>query len=229
MHALNNEFASEHEKQQRELHLLQAKMKQFNEAEAKGCEACRTLTDQVKHGQGKLVDVDDQNKRLHGKIELLTDDNYMLKVLVSRLNAQLESCQQTLRTKNVESTAPKLSGRCVNAPTMTTTATSATMDNVLSIDWTCLQGNVLIPLLNAYHETIAEKSSLIQQYDGEMIRIAGHLKDITANNEQMYVDMEQLRRKSDDWLTEKTRLQAQLDAYRLRLQVTWIFECVTSK
>lgn len=183
-------------------------MKQFDEAEAKGCDACRTHSDRAKSVQDKFAELEGQNRRLQGEVEHLTDDNYMLKVLVFRLNAQLESCQQTLRSKSADEIVPTTSGRWASSSTPTAS------DNIRSVDWSCLQSNVLVPLLNAYHETIAEKRGLIQQYDEEMIRMAGRLKDIIADNEQMHVDMEQWRRKSDDWLTERTRLQAQLDAYR---------------
>lgn len=204
MHTLNNEFASEHEKQQRELQSLQTKLQRFNEVEGMACESCTTLIEQKFEVQKELIKLREQNKQLRGEIALQSSDNHMMKVLVYRLNAQLESYQQAMH-KNKTDSSVEANNR--SEPTVT-------HENIISIDWGCVRTNVLAPLLNAYQETIKEKVNLIHQYDVELNRMTGRLKDITVENEQMYVDIEQLRRKSDSWLTERARLQAQLDAYR---------------
>lgn len=206
MHTHNNEFASEHEKQQHELQLLRAKIERFAEVEEKPCESCSRLTTQKNGIQTELTELKEQNKLIRSEIALQTNDNHMMKVLVYRLNAQLECHQQTMRKSKTDLSAAESNNRNEH--------TAATHDNIVSIDWGCVRTNVLAPLLNAYQETIKEKNSLIHQYDVELNRMTGRLKDIASENEQMYVDIEQLRRKSDGWLTERARLQAQLDAYR---------------
>lgn len=204
LHTLNNEFASEHEKQQRELQLLRTKIERFNEMEEKACESCASLIEQTHEMQAELIELKEHNKQLRSEIALQTNDNHMMKVLVYRLNAQLESYQQTIRKNNTD----------LNADPNNRSEHTATHENILTVDWGCVRTNVLAPLLNAYQETIKEKVHLIHQYDVELNRMTGRLKDITVENEQMYVDIEQIRRKSDGWLTERARLQAQLDAYR---------------
>lgn len=203
LHELNNEFASEHEKQQRELQSLKSKLDRYLEMEANGCDSCHSLATQNHELQQETIELKEQQQKCLSKIALQNDDNHMMKVLIYRLNAQLENYQQTMCKTKTDTNAEHRNENVAVAQV-----------NIASIDWGCMRTNVLAPLLNAYHETIKEKVSLIHQYDVEMNKMTGRLKDMSTDNDQMYIDMEQLRRKSDGWITEKARLQAQLNAYK---------------
>lgn len=203
MHELNNEFASEHEKQQRELQLLRSKLDCHLKTEAKGRDSCHSLATQNDELQHEIIELKEQQQKFLSKIALQNDDNHMMKVLIYRLNAQLENYQQTMCKTKTDINAEHRNENI-----------AVTQESIASINWGCVRTNVLAPLLNAYHETIKEKVCLIQQYDVELNKMTGRLKDMSTDNDQRYVDMEQLRRKSDGWITEKARLQAQLNAYK---------------
>lgn len=196
LHSLNNEFANDHKKLQRKLIALQEKCNDLCEQEEKGCESCRQLIDK----EDKLQSTNKQ----------LLNDVTMMKTLIYRLNVQLEKYQEKLRKKSFDS----------NEPIRDTSTSSYHSQNSHSASiesthhWGTINSHALAPLLNAYEETINDKNDLIQQHEIEIDRIGGRLKDILQENEQLHSRLNEFSRLNENYVIEKTKLNAQLDVCR---------------
>lgn len=206
LHSLNNEFAVEHEALENELQEAQQRCIDYENEREKGCDSCRSLTKQNKENQ---LDIE----RLSNENEQLINDINMMKVLIYRLNVQLENYQEMLR---------KHDGKPIRQRESTSIAT-INYENVENIDWGCVQTNVLAPLLNAYQETIREKTNLIKQCEMELNQITGRIKDILAENEELYTQIDNLKDCNDTWNVEKVRLTAQFDACRYNYHLEFFF------
>lgn len=196
LHTLNNEFAAEHEKLQKEMVVLQDKCERLLEERQAGCESCRTYAATDTQRCNTLAKLTADNKQL-------TDDINMMKMLIYRLNVQLERHQEMLRKKPRDIS---------ELPIRDTATSSIRVDE--AANWGGIETNALAPLLNAYQETINDKTELIWQHEVELNRLAGRYKDILVENEQLHVEMDAMRRTSDTWTEQETRLQAQLDVCR---------------
>lgn len=207
MQALNNEFAAEHKRYEHEIHLLQQRCDEFEHDREMGCDACRMLTEQNADFQLKIDEMASENQQLVNDID-------MMKVLIYRLNVQLENYQEMLRKLNRNEKVTSFQREKVGnlAPTTSTPTTNET--NFESIDWGCVQSHVLAPLLNAYQETIKEKNGLVKQYETELNQMTGRIKDILSENEALHEQIDDLKQANDTWQAEKVRLQAQLDVCR---------------
>lgn len=203
MHSLNNEFAIEHEKLENELEEAQQRCMEYEREREKGCDSCRSLTKQNKENQLEIDRLSNEN------VQLVSDIN-MMKVLIYRLNVQLENYQETLRKQDVDGKYGRIRNRQPGHDNVTT----INYENIASIDWGCVQQHVLAPLLNAYQETIREKTNLVKQYEVELNQNTGRIKDILAENEELYTQIEQMKQRNETWAAEKVRLQAQLDTCR---------------
>lgn len=199
LHALNNEFASEHEKLQKQMLDLQQQCARYGEEKERGCVACR---EHIRTEEQHRID----NCKLSAENGQLLNDIQMLKTLVYRLNVQLERYQELLRKHPTDSVS-----EIKDSARLTETAPSSVVE---TIQWGGVNTNALAPLLNAYQETINDKTELIRQYEMELNQTTGRIKDILFENEQLHAEMDQMRRFNDSWMTEKTRLQAQLDVCR---------------
>lgn len=211
LHALNNQFALEHEKLQKQLIDAQMQCEQYELELQNGCDSCRTY---AKNAETHTTERNGLAKDNHQ----LRDDIKMMKMLIYRLNVQLERYQEVLRKQ------PEL------ISTMGATAAATAEGEHIGQDhggipiyagpsnehiyWGNVDSNCLAPLLNAYQETINDKSELIQQYEYELNLTTGKIKDILAENEKLHRDMTNLKRSNEHWLSDKTRLQAQLELFR---------------
>lgn len=199
LHTLNNEFATEHELLQKEMVEMREKCERIEEVQRTGCESCRMYATTDARRRAELTELAANNKQL-------SDDITMMKTLIYRLNVQLERYQEMLRKKSRdigESPIRESSALATNA---------GRTDEM--VHWGGIETNALAPLLNAYQETINDKTELIWQQETEMDRIAGRCKDILDENEQLHVEMDTMRRTSNARAEEQTRLQAQLDVCR---------------
>lgn len=194
LHTLNNEFAME---QQR----LQNKCDNYESEQSKGCNSCASLVIEIEENHLTIAQLSQENE------QLISDTN-MMKVLIYRLNVQLESYQETLRKKEGETKDDR--NICFADKNLFTFSNY----KIESIDWTGIQSNILAPLLSAYHETIKEKTNLVKQYENEMSHTCGRLKDILTENEKMFAEIENLKQENDSWTAERERLQALLDVCR---------------
>lgn len=199
LHTLNNEFAAEHEKLQNEMVVWQDKCERLLAEQQAGCESCRTYAATETQHRNTLAKLTADNKQL-------TDDINMMKMLIYRLNVQLERHQEMLRKRSRDI------GELPIRDTAVLATSSIRVDEV--VNWGGIETNALAPLLNAYQETINDKTELIWQHEVELNRLAGRFKDILVENEQLHVEMDAMRRTSDTWTEQQTRLQAQLDVCR---------------
>lgn len=201
LHALNNEFAAEHETLQNDMQKLQQRCTEYEKERAKGCKSCRSLSDENDYHQSKLNDLTQEN-------EQLANDINMMKILIYRLNVQLENYQEVVRKKGQAETNEHHRGPAVHQ------STNLNCNTIDSIDWGGIDSNVLSPLLNAYQEIIREKTNLVRQYETELSQMTGRLKDIVCENEKFCEEVENLKQENETWSSEKVRLQAQLDVCR---------------
>lgn len=209
LHSLNNQFAIEHEKLQKQVTTLQEKCNKFESLQQNGCDACRLY---VKNEETNLKEIEvlsNENKQL-------CNDVKMMKTLIYRLNVQLERYQEMLRKKPDGTkivTNRKLDRS--SDPNKEIDLTTASISNVNErIHWGTVDSNALAPLLNAYQETINDKIDIIQQYEIELNHTTGYIKDIVSENERLHAEMDNMKRLNDTWISDKTRLQAQLDICR---------------
>lgn len=196
MHSLNNEFAVEHEKLQKDLQQLQKRCATYEQQNEEGCISCRALTKESDQYRSEI-------NRLSQENEQLLNDINMMKILIYRLNVQLENYQEVIRKKDGDGCRFTIDNNL--APTN---------DHYETVDWGGLNLNVLAPLLNAYQESIKEKTNLIRQYENEISSTTGRIKDIMVENEQFMGEIENLKLENETWSAEKIRLQAQLDVCR---------------
>lgn len=200
LHSLNNEFAVEHEKLENELLESQQRCMDYERERENGCDSCRSLARTNKENQLEINRLSDEN-------EQLVSDINMMKVLIYRLNVQLENYQEQLRKQDND-------GKHNSSRQHIHELSAINYDNIESIDWGCVQSFVLAPLLNAYQETIREKNNLVKQCETELNLETGRIKDILAENEGLHEEIVQLKESNDNWHTERVRLQAQLDVCR---------------
>lgn len=198
MHTLNNGFATEQEELQENLRHLQNKCDKYESEQSKGCDSCKSLKIEIDENHSTIGQLSQEN-------EQLINDTNMMKVLIYRLNVQLESYQETLRKKEGETKDDR--NICFADKNLFTFSNY----KIESIDWGGIQSNILAPLLSAYHETIKEKTNLLKQYENEMSHTSGHLKDILTENEKMFAEIENLKQENDSWTAERERLQALLN------------------
>lgn len=154
--------------------------------------------------------MDAKQRELHelhrNETQQLRDDVKMMKTLVYRLNVQLERHQELLRkTAGAEYTID-FSDEVMQQ--------SSGRSSRPVLDWGRVNAHTLGPLLQAYTEIISDKNDLVQQYETELGRFTGRLKDVLAENERLHDEMDAMRRNDEMWSGDKTRLQAQLEIYR---------------
>lgn len=199
LHTLNNEFASEHEKLQKQLYNSQKQCALLEEEQKKGCDACRSFAANEETFKEEIGMLTGENRDYRDDIE-------MMKILIYRLNEQIERYQEMLRKKHVTASDGTLH--------MTHNTALNTSFKQRGIHWGTMDSNVLAPLLNAYQETINEKTELIQQFEIELNEITGRVKDIVKENDVLHEEMDALKHTNDSWMAEKTRLKAHLDICR---------------
>lgn len=171
------------------------------------------LQQQYHEATEHLSALDAKQRELHelhrNETQQLRDDVKMMKTLVYRLNVQLERHQDLLRNSTAASTENPID---FSDEVMQQTSNGRAPRPVL--DWGRVNAHTLGPLLQSYTEIISDKNDLVQQYEAELGRFTGRLKDVLAENERLHDDMDAMRRHDEMWCSDKTRLQAQLEIYR---------------
>lgn len=170
------------------------------------------LQQQHRDATDLLSTVDAKQRELHelhrNETLQLRDDVKMMKTLVYRLNVQLERHQDLLRNSTAASAENPID---FSDEVMQQTSGRAPRP---VLDWGRVNAHTLGPLLQAYTEIISDKNDLVQQYESELGRFTGRLKDVLAENERLHDEMDTMRRNDEMWCSDKTRLQAQLEIYR---------------
>ncbi|PNF19336.1 hypothetical protein B7P43_G06721 [Cryptotermes secundus] len=136
----------------------------------------------------------EQITALKAQNQELSEDVALLKNLVYRLNVELDRCQQRLHKQGSAGELPPL--KTVPAEVQEKEATAA---------WRNVNKNALGPLLEAYQETIREKDDLIRSYEQDLNKFVTKCKQVVAENEKLYQDLEesnkQAEEKSGTWHT----------------------------
>ncbi|XP_058464686.1 protein Cep89 homolog isoform X2 [Malaya genurostris] len=191
----NNQFAIENEKLQKEYQQVQLNLKALEDSKAKSCENCETR--------------ESEREVLLKENGDLKNDIKMMKILVYRLNVQVERYQDVLRdSKGSKNNIPKID--------FVDSSYGGTKDN---LNWGPVNTHTLGPLLNAYEETIGEKNDLVQQYERELIDFTGKLKIVLEENELLHKDMDEARISQSNWISERARLQAQVDLFKNKAEI----------
>ncbi|XP_050080441.1 protein Cep89 homolog [Anopheles maculipalpis] len=188
----NNQFAVEHEKLQKEYQQAVQNLRTLETIQAKSCDRCASS--------------DAERCQLVKENSDLRNDIKMMKILVYRLNVQIERYQDTIR--DGKTSIPKLD--------FVDSTYGGAKDN---LNWGPVNSHTLGPLLNAYEEAIAEKTDLVQQYESELASFTGKLKKVLEENEALQKMTEEVRAGQTGWATEKARLQAQVDVLRSKAEV----------
>ncbi|XP_053669739.1 protein Cep89 homolog [Anopheles nili] len=188
----NNQFAVEHEKLQKDYQRVVQNLRTLETIQPKSCDRC--AESETERGAVAKESAD------------LRNDLKMMKILVYRLNVQIERYQDAVREGS--SSVPKLD--------FVDSTYGGTKDN---LNWGPVNTHTLGPLLNAYEETIAEKADLVQQYESELIGFTGKMKKVLEENEALQKAAEERRTAQAVWVTERTRLQAQVDVLRSKAEV----------
>lgn len=113
----------------------------------------------------------------------LNEDVSLLKVLIYKLNVEIERYQDKLRQINQHI---DVDDKSVN---------QATENKSVFESWRNVNSHVLAPLLDAYRENIEEKENLIKQYRHEIDHFGGRCKDVVAENNEY-------RKKVDEYKSE---------------------------
>lgn len=191
----NNQFAIQNEKLQREYQQIQQNLKALESIQPKSCENCAA------HENNREAFLKE-----HGDLK---NDLKMMKILVYRLNVQVERYQDVIReSKGLTSDIPKID--------FVDSSYGGAKDN---LNWGPVNSHTLGPLLNAYEETIAEKNDLVQQFEREMIDFTGKLKKVMEENETLHKDMENIKSTQSNWFSERAKMQAQIDVFKNKAEV----------
>lgn len=194
MHSLNNEFADEHKNLQTKLSTIQIELDQLIENEKNGCDSCRLHEKKINEFSTKNTD--------------LNNDVATLKIVIFKLNAQIEFYQEKCSKLNLDS-GTLFSQRTDNQ----------SYEYAINSFWGSVNDHVLAPLLNSYEEIIAEKTELVNDQETEIYQVGGQLKSIINENEQLHIKMNELSRINDENTLEKTKMLAQLEVCRNKADI----------
>ncbi|GJQ76507.1 hypothetical protein Trydic_g2213 [Trypoxylus dichotomus] len=160
-----------------------------NELEVRrNCQNCSELNDIVGKQKNELLSLTTSNRELN-------EDINMLKNVIYRLNVQLERYQQKLHGSN-----SNFANRSVSQGRQASAENSAHIfadnTNILSeahrshphtpVSWGGVNAHTLGPLLDAYQDTIAEKESIIQEYEHQLAKFTEKMREIVRENESLH-------------------------------------------
>ncbi|XP_074029575.1 centrosomal protein 89kDa [Leptinotarsa decemlineata] len=153
----------------------------------------------------------------------LAEDLDMLKTVVYRLNVQLERYQEVLRRNKINIPSPPQADGIQKRDTLYTSWDDISKE-ILSdvhrnhkhtpISWGSVNKHTLGPLLDAYEDTIKEKEEIIQNYEREMYKFTGKLREIIKENESLFSRLTEDEGCSSKLKSEVTKLKAELKSTR---------------
>lgn len=190
----NQQFAKENDRLLSERTKLIEVVDQLNQRIADGCHECTNARQSFEKCGKENVD--------------LKNDVKMLKVLVYRLNIQIERYQEFYRQQKVK-----------HDDKMFMIDFQKHSESSSEYAWGSINSGVLAPLLNAYEEMINEKVDVISQFEREMSDFTGKLRTVMAENENLRKGVDELKQGNEMWRQEKERLQAAADLYRNKADV----------
>ncbi|XP_039957553.1 protein Cep89 homolog [Bactrocera tryoni] len=194
LHKFNEQFDVQNKELRSHIHTLEDRVEslQFDVA---NCSHCQELMQ--------------QRDKCLTENQTLASDVSMMKTLVYRLNVQIENYQDRLRlSKDFTNNTNNTSSDDV-VPHSSSKSTWEESD---------VRTHSLAPLLHSYDEMIRDKEHLIQQYNQEFEHFTGELKKALEENNSLLLQNESFRRDVSSWREERTRLQAQIDVCRAKVE-----------
>ncbi|XP_074102809.1 centrosomal protein of 89 kDa isoform X1 [Cotesia typhae] len=131
------------------------------------------------------------NKKVVAENMQLHEDVSLLKILIYRLNVELQRYQDKLRLLNVKPDEEK-----------TETTDPATESKRVSEAWGHVNNHALAPLLEAYQEHLEEKNDLIRHFRNEMDDFGGKFKEIVAENEELRKGLDHYKLQTEKLIEE---------------------------
>ncbi|XP_050421288.1 centrosomal protein of 89 kDa-like [Adelges cooleyi] len=132
--------------------------------------------------------------RLLEKNKELKQDVFVLKNLTYRLNRELEKCQDKLIYRDQH---PESEGY-------------ARPQNPKNVDWRREDIIAVSPLLEAYQTSLEEKDMTIESYKNELARFSSRSREIVAENENLYQQLEEANDKVEVTYTEWKTLESEV-------------------
>lgn len=146
--------------------------------------------------------------KLKNRIKELTQDVYMLKSLVIRLNVELGNTQEKLhKAKKIESSGGTISEDSGLVEATATQTSDASLKSSPKYTWTRAEMNAVAPLLEAYQENLKEKDELINNYKRNLEHFTRQCKEIIAENESLHEQLVEANKKGDITFCEWKSLQ----------------------
>lgn len=194
LHKFNEQFDVRNKELRLHIHTLEDRIESL-QFEVANCSHCQELMQQL--NKCSMVN------------QTLASDVSMMKTLVYRLNVQIESYQDHLRlSKDVTNNTNNASSDGL-VPQSSSISTWEESD---------IRTHTLAPLLQSYDEMISDKEHLIQKYKQEFEHFTGELKRTLEENNSLLHQNENLRQEVRSWREERTRLQAQIDVCRAKVE-----------
>lgn len=116
----------------------------------------------------------------------LNEDVRLLKILIYRLNVELERYQDKLRVACQKT-------EDVSTGNSNDDFDTASENKKIAEAWGRVNSHALGPLLEAYQENLIEKDELIKQFRQEIDHFSGRCKEVVAENEELRKDIENLQ------------------------------------
>ncbi|KAL1512635.1 hypothetical protein ABEB36_002197 [Hypothenemus hampei] len=169
---------------------------------------------------GRLDTVLKENEELRKKNREVHEDLGMLKTVVFRLNVQLERYQEKLRKHNIPIEKYSL---LHSQKSSTSQLKDEEIINILTgdhqnhrhtpISWGSVNSHTLGPLLDAYQDSLNEKDDIIDNYETELAKFTGKMKEVLEENQHLYKQLHE-----DESCS--TKLKMQLDQLKNELKST---------
>ncbi|XP_011305103.1 centrosomal protein of 89 kDa [Fopius arisanus] len=127
-------------------------------------------------------------KKIKSENNQMDEDISLLKMLIYKLNVELERYQDRLRSSQVQDDSR--SSRVEDSD-------PGSESRRVAEAWGRVNTHVLAPLLEAYQENLREKDELITQYRHEMDEFSGRCKEIVGENEILRKEIEHYKAEID--------------------------------
>ncbi|XP_043267193.1 centrosomal protein of 89 kDa isoform X2 [Venturia canescens] len=139
-------------------------------------------------------------KKLNDENAQYKEDVSLLKILIYRLNVEIERYQDKIRISNPDENQnvefAQLDG-----------ADIVSENNRVSQSWGRVNFHALGPLLEAYQENLAEKEQLIKQYGNEINHFSGRCKEVVVENETLRTEIEEITLRYEKCMNEMKLLR----------------------
>ncbi|CAH1101637.1 unnamed protein product [Psylliodes chrysocephalus] len=155
------------------------------------CKKCEDFQVAIENCHTESEKYQKENESVKNKYKELHEDLQMLKIVVFRLNTQLERYQELLRRNNI----PRPSMDSYHKRDIEISGVELSKEILSDVHrdhkhipvlWGNVNKHTLGPLLDAYEDSIKEKDEIIEEYESEMNKFTGKMREIMEENECLY-------------------------------------------